>query len=178
MAQSLAPFVARVVLCLAFLPLGWSALAGSSRFDPEATQILTQSLGISLDVAEDGSSAGSTYLELALVLHERHIGPEVPLARVIAGTQLVGGVLILIGFLSRVVSVAFLLILGVLYLPNDITPEALRTMAQFADADRLLTLVHLSAAALCLLVVAQGPGYLSLDTLIFGTRDDDPLEID
>ncbi len=177
-AQSLAPFVARVVLCLAFMPLGWSALSGSSRFDEAQTATLRDTLDVSLDVSEDGTSAGDSYLELALLLHDRHIGQEVIAARVIAGVQLVGGILILTGFLSRLVSLAFLVVLGILYLPYDVSPEALRTMAQFADADRLINLLHLSAAALCLLIVAQGPGFLSLDTLVFGLRDEDPLSDD
>lgn len=173
LAQSLAPFVARVVLCLSFLPPGWAALAGSSQYTPEQTVTLTESLQVDLDVSEDGTSTGESYLLIALRLHERHLPPEVVLARAIAGLQMVGGVLILIGFLSRIVSLAFLAMLAILYLPTDISPEALQTMAQIADADRLEALAHLSAAALCLLIVAQGPGFLSADAVLFGNQGGD-----
>lgn len=180
LAQSLAPFIARIVLCLSFFPLGWAALAGSSQFSSADTAILRDQLHVDTDVSEDGTSTGESYLELALLLRERHIGQEVVAARLIAGIQLVGGALILLGFLSRLVSLAFLVMLGVLYLPTDISPEALRTMAQFADTARLGAIAHLSAAALCLLVLAQGPGFLSADAVLFGGRhggrdDDDAL---
>ncbi|MDA1007889.1 MAG: DoxX family protein [Planctomycetota bacterium] len=172
-AQSIGPFLARVVLCIMFVPIGWNALAGARTFTFDECCVLQQDLDLKLDLSEDGTGQAHSYYSIALILHSRGVPQAVPVARVIAATEFIGGALIFFGFLSRVTAFAFLIVLGMLYLPTDVSPEALRILSEATAPERLLALVHLSGAVLSLGILARGPGLISADAIVFGVGEDE-----
>ena len=92
---------------------------------------------------------------------------------VIAGTtECVGGLLLLVGLASRLISIPLTILLIVAYLTAD--SDALHAI--FSDPDKFLGATEFQFLFATLIVLVFGPGFFSLDTLlgkIFSTPTSD-----
>lgn len=83
---------------------------------------------------------------------------------ILAGsTECVGGLLLLVGLCSRLISVPLMFTMLVAYLTAD--REAF--FAFFSDTDKFVSATPFQFLLTCLIVFAFGPGVISLDALIF-----------
>jgi putative oxidoreductase len=83
---------------------------------------------------------------------------------ILAGsTECVGGLLLLLGLGSRLVSVPLIFTMVVAYLTAD--REALNAI--FSDTDKFTSAAPFLFLLTCLIVLAFGPGKLSVDALAF-----------
>jgi len=83
-------------------------------------------------------------------------------AALVGTTECVGGLLLLVGLASRLVSIPLIILLSVAYLTAD--NEALRSI--FSDPDKFLSATPFQFLFAVLLVLIFGPGAFSLDYLI------------
>ncbi len=91
----------------------------------------------------------------------------------IAGcTECFGGLLLLLGLASRLVSIPLIILLTVAYLTADI--DAVRAI--FSDPDKFLSAAEFQFLFAALIVFVFGPGIFSLDALIgrYFRRNGDP----
>lgn len=77
-------------------------------------------------------------------------------------TECIGGLLLLIGLCSRLISIPLLILLSVAYLTADL--DAVKMI--FSDPDRFLTAAEFQFLFAIVLVFAFGPGKFSIDWLI------------
>jgi len=83
-------------------------------------------------------------------------------AIVVSATECVGGVLVLLGLLSRVISIPLMISLTVAYLTADID----KVQAIFSDPDKFLAADEFLFLFTVVLVFVFGPGKFSCDWLI------------
>lgn len=83
-------------------------------------------------------------------------------AIVVSATECVGGVLILLGLLSRVISIPLMISLTVAYLTADID----KVQAIFGDPDKFLAADEFLFLFTVVLVFVFGPGKFSIDWVI------------
>ena len=85
------------------------------------------------------------------------------LQAIVCGTiECLGGLLILVGLLSRLISIPMLLILTVAYLTADID----RAKAIFSDPDKFVTADEFLFLFAVVLIFVFGPGKISIDWMI------------
>jgi putative oxidoreductase len=78
------------------------------------------------------------------------------------GTECLGGLLLLVGFASRLVCLPLIFTLTIAYLTAD--SEALKSI--FKDPDKFVTAAPFLFLEACLIVLAFGPGKFSVDWLL------------
>jgi putative oxidoreductase len=79
-----------------------------------------------------------------------------------AGTECLGGLLLIVGLASRVVSVPLMFVMMVAYATAD--KEALQAI--FSDPDKFLAATPFLFLLACVIIFVSGPGKLSLDALL------------
>lgn len=91
---------------------------------------------------------------------------DIPLPKlnaIIAGTtECVGGLLLLVGLASRIISVPLTFVMLIAYVTAD--SEALKSI--FSDPDKFLTAAPFQFLFACVIIFAFGPGTFSLDKLL------------
>ncbi len=80
-------------------------------------------------------------------------------------TELVGGILLMLGLFSRLISVPLLFNFCVAYLTAS--PESIRELLHFRKPDDFINDSAFPFLVTSLLILAFGPGKISLDALIF-----------
>ncbi|MFM7051915.1 MAG: DoxX family protein [Planctomycetota bacterium] len=191
-ATNFVPLLARILLFLAFVPIGWHHAMQHSVFTGEAATRL-QELGVQptlsasttqagLQVAADGGALLETRALHALTLtfdSLRLPRPDI-WAWSVTAIELVGGVLLLIGLFSRVWSAG--MVLWGLVLFGLTSWAAVRGTWFFTtpEPDLSRALSQLALVVLALGITLTGPGKLSLDGQIFrgagGGGGDDEAE--
>lgn len=83
-------------------------------------------------------------------------------AALVGTTECVGGLLLLIGLASRLISIPLLVLLSVAYLTAD--NEALRSI--FSDPDKFLSATPFQFLFAVLIIFIFGPGAISIDHLL------------
>ena len=79
-----------------------------------------------------------------------------------AGTECLGGLLLIVGLASRVVSVPLMFVMMIAYATAD--KEALQVI--FSDPDKFLSATPILFLLACVIIFVSGPGKLSLDALL------------
>lgn len=79
-----------------------------------------------------------------------------------AGTECLGGLLLIVGLASRVVSVPLMFVMMVAYATAD--KEALQAI--FSEPDKFLSATPFLFLLACVIIFVSGPGKLSLDALL------------
>jgi putative oxidoreductase len=185
LAANIVPVLARLLLCLAFLPAGWHHVMDYTEFQGAEAERL-RVLGVNATVTRASSETLVTYgshgepvessggVLPARSLHELTLSfdargmPRPQIAAWIVGViELVGGGLILVGLLSRVWGVGIAL--------WSIALFGLSGGVQLSWGDMWATSVPLRAslfglitiATLSLFIACTGPGAYSFDALIF-----------
>jgi putative oxidoreductase len=79
-----------------------------------------------------------------------------------AGTECLGGLLLIVGLASRVVSVPLMFVMMIAYATAD--KEALQAI--FSDPDKFLSATPFLFLLACVIIFVSGPGKLSLDALL------------
>jgi putative oxidoreductase len=77
-------------------------------------------------------------------------------------TELFGGLLLVVGLASRLISIPFMILLTVAYLTADMD----RVLVIFSDPDKFVTADEFLFLLAVVLIFAFGPGAFSLDALI------------
>lgn len=105
-----------------------------------------------------------------LMNHEKFVGffheLQIPFpgfnAYLVGCTECIGGLLLLAGLCSRLVSLPLIFLLTIAY----VTAEADSLKHIFSDPDKFVTAAPFLFLVTCLMVLAFGPGKISLDALI------------
>ena len=187
-ARHFVPLLARIVLCLVFIPTGWGMVMTEKEFSGSDVTVLRE-LGV-LEAPKDDAKPNTeadtarTVNVLAIALDTHKAPQPLIIAWVIALVALIGGGLILIGLFTRLWALGLAAIMGAAF--------ALESVPAICAAHSVFTLsiatLTTAAASLGLGVLAigllfTGAGILSLDTAIFSHRhhsrhDPDEDEVD
>ncbi len=184
-AISLMPLLARVLLALALAPSGYRDAFDDRVFSPQEVATLV-SLG--LDLHLEGVPPGATvdpesldpqrmeqWLGKALELHELHVQHPIEVARWESVTRLVGGTLLLIGFLSRLWAAVLLIDFGAQFALGPAKDMAKGLFYGLEPAQYSEGFLSLALCVLALNVLLVGSGALSIDRAVFGgtSRNED-----
>jgi uncharacterized membrane protein YphA (DoxX/SURF4 family) len=163
------PFLFRIVLCVVFVPVGWSWIMGEETYGVsdipalEALEVLPQA-----DEAAARTDLTQRRLYREAIIFAGHDLPEpVLLAWGTALLSLVGGGLLLLGLFTRLWGLGLAAFMGLLLATRSF--DALASTAVF-DANPVLLLGtggELALGMLGLSLLITGGGYLSLDHAIF-----------
>ena len=187
-ALHLAPLLARIVLCAAFVPIGWQKIMTMETYTgPEAATI--RSLrgmppaddASTTDAAEagDGGQTATTDPDsiearrvygLAMMLSAEKVPYPVASAWLAAITELVGGGLLLVGLLSRIWALGLAVTMGMAFALTSCPVLATTGPFDLALPDYLRTVSQLALGTLALMVLLTGPGAIAIDHGIFGRR--------
>ena len=96
------------------------------------------------------------------------------MARLAAFTELVGGVLILVGLFSRLWGLGLACVMGVAFYLTSLPAIAKSGPLSLADQEIASMNLQLSLFVLAFGILLTGPGPLSLDRLLFGRREPVP----
>ena len=190
-ALHLAPLLARIVLCAAFVPIGWQKIMTMETYTgSEATTIrslrgmpsgedasTTDAAGTS--EAGDGGQTVATDPDsiearrvygLAMMLSAKDVPYPVAAAWLAAITELVGGGLLLVGLLSRIWALGLAVTMGMAFALTSCTVIAATGPFDLALPDYLRAVSQLALGTLALMVLLTGPGAIAIDHGIFGRR--------
>ena len=174
-SRHIVPLLARVVLCLVFVPIGWGMVMAEEEFS--GTELTTlQELNVLENTTQEADSSSETNQarrvnHIAIALHAHGVPNPVLLAWVIVLVALIGGGLILIGLFTRLWALGLAGIMA--------TVIGLESVPAICAAQSVFTLdtgiLSTAAASLALGVLAiglllTGAGVLSLDAAIFSHK--------
>ena len=163
--------LARIILCLAFVPAGMRQLQAIEFSGPEATQVAELTGAATTPNAEGivTVSARRLYAQ-AIEFYQANWPSPVVFAWIAAVLQLAGGGFLLVGFLSRLWSFGLLVLLGITLSFILVPALCAGPAAVFWDMDHAApkTVSHLALLGLAVLVTLSGPGVCSLDRLLGG----------
>ena len=184
LAANIVPVLARILLCLAFLPAGWHHAMDYTEFQgaeaerlralgvttsvmrPQTETLVTYgSHGVPIETAGGVLPARSLH-ELTLTFDARGMPRPTIAAWIVAVIELVGGGLILVGLLSRVWGIGIALWAIALYGLSGISISWGDMWATSVPA-RASLFGLITIATLSLFVAFSGPGAYSFDALIF-----------
>ena len=177
-ASHFVPILARILLCLVFVPSGWGYIMDESTFSGQQIQSLVELEVIELDSSTDGQTpetanppqevkARSLY-NLAMILEEHKIPQPVLTAWAVAIIELIGGGLLLLGLFSRIFAFALAVIMGFGFALTSL-PEIQAIGGPFGLPKPLLlqASAQLALGTLGLGLLFSGAGGLSIDSAIF-----------
>ena len=168
-AAHFVPILARVLLCVIFIPAGWGKIMGERTYSAPEISVLEE-LG-AVTKAEKDAEAELKMRPLyqdAITIKSHDLPYPVITAWLIALVELVGAGLLLIGLFTRIMALAFAVIMGFGF--------ALLSWPAIEAAGDLFNLppplFHQAAAQLALGVIAlglvfSGAGAVSVDAAIF-----------
>jgi len=93
-----------------------------------------------------------------------HIPFPMANAYLVGCTEMIGGALLTIGLASRLTAIPLIITLVVAYLTTE--QEALQKLITFKDVDPFLTATPFLFFFACLIILAFGPGKVSIDYLL------------
>lgn len=184
-SQHLVPLLARVALCLVFVPIGWNKImtvetytgdkAAAVRSLVEGDAASTSTAPGNEATAEESTatppepiSARGVY-GLAVMLQSEGVPRPLVSAWIASVVEFAGGVFLLLGFLSRIWAVGLAFAMGVAFALTswpiliEVGPFGL-DLAQFNR-----TAAQLGLGTLALGVMLSGPGAVAIDHGIFGS---------
>ena len=180
----LVPLLARLALCLVFVPIGWNKIMTVETYTGDqaaAVRSLIEGPGETAppsDSAEASATKAAASSEpitargvygLAAMLQSEGVPRPLMNAWIAAVVELVGGVFLLVGLLSRIWALGLAFAMGVAFALTswptlaEVGPFAL-DLAQFNR-----TAAQLGLGTLALGVVLSGPGAIAIDHGIFGS---------
>lgn len=184
-ALHFAPLLARLVLCAAFIPIGWQKImtvetyTGPGVATIRAMQADPLSTPDVPDLAQASPSTESVEVrrvyELAVMLAEHRIPAPAIAAWVVAITELVGGGLLLVGLLSRIWAFGLATAMGLAFTITSWPIIAASSpwelgVFELDLPDYLRATSQLGLGTLALIVLLTGPGAIAIDHAIFSRR--------
>ena len=203
-ALHLAPLLARIVLCAAFVPAGWQKIMSMETFTgPDATTIRsmcefpgnpsptetveTEKTTESTETVASTETPTSTetgtsepvearrVYGLAAMLSQKDVPYPLAAAWITAITELVGGGLLLVGLFSRVWALGLAVTMGVAFSFTSCPALAAAGPFDLALPDYLKAVAQLALGVLAFTVFLTGPGAVALDRAIFRRRRPRPV---
>lgn len=177
-ASHFVPILARILLCLVFVPTGWGYIMDESTFSGPQIQSLMDLGVIELDSSADGPAPGTadppreikarSLYSVAMTLQEHKFPQPVITAWAIAITQLIGGGLLLLGLFTRISAFGLAVIMGFAFALISL-PEIQVIGGPFGLPKPLLlqASAQLALGTLALGLLFSGAGVLSIDSAIF-----------
>jgi uncharacterized membrane protein YphA (DoxX/SURF4 family) len=177
-ASHFVPILARILLCLVFVPTGWGYIMDESTFSGPQIQSLVELGVIELDSSADGQTPGTanppqevkarSLYNLAITLDEHKIPQPIVTAWAIAIIELIGGGLLLLGLFTRIFAFAVAVIMGFGFALISL-PEIQVIGGPFGLPYPLLlqASAQLALGTLGLGLLFSGAGGLSIDSAIF-----------
>ena len=196
-ATTIVPTLARLVLAVAFIPPGYNKLFTSAEFTPEQAAILqhygvsVRMVGVSpnpdtstdfapqsdtdrapLDIVPQADAVYSASAMHGVTLRCHDAGWPFPtyLAALAALTELLGGVLLLAGFLSRIWGLGLAVAMSVAFYLYTVRTLGVLQENLFAFANQIndfnALVAQLGLFALAIGILLTGPGPLSVDRLL------------
>lgn len=183
-ALHLVPLLARIVLCAAFVPIGWQKIMTMETYTgPEAAaiQALRGTPPADATVDDDGGApADAASIEarrvygLAAMLASHDVPYPVASAWLAAIVELVGGGLLLVGLLSRIWAIGLAAAMGTAFALTSCDVICSAGPFVLPLPDYLRAASQLALGTLALTVLLSGPGAVSIDHGIFGRRTNTP----
>ena len=189
-ALHLAPLLARIVLCAAFVPAGWQKIMSMETFTgPDATTIRSMCdfpgnppTTETSETPETTKAAATEPVEarrvygLAAMLSQKDVPYPLAAAWIAALTELVGGGLLLVGLFSRVWALGLAVTMGVAFSFTSCPALAAAGPFDLALLDYLKAAAQLALGVLALTVFLTGPGAVALDRAVFRRRSPRPVQ--
>ncbi|MCP4837355.1 MAG: DoxX family membrane protein [Phycisphaera sp.] len=195
----LVPLLARIALCIVFVPIGWNKIMTIETFTGEqaaAVRSLVEGNAPKDSVSENGAtdaasgeatpSSSSTTSKptsagaedsisargvygLAVMLEKKNVPSPVIAAWVAAAVELVGGTLLLVGLLSRIWALGLAFAMGVAFALTS-WPVLLEVGPFGLDLAAFnKAAAQIGLGTLAIGVLLGGPGAIAIDHGIFGT---------
>ncbi|MCH2161887.1 MAG: DoxX family membrane protein [Phycisphaerales bacterium] len=173
-AAHFVPLLARIALCVIFIPAGWGKIMGEQAFSGSEISTLKE-LGVLISTdsesatTEEASEVKTRALYRdAMVIKEHDLPYPVVGAWLIALTQLLGGGLVLIGLFTRIMAFGFAVIMGFAFAIVSI--PAIDTAGGIFDLPPPVfyqAAAQIGLAVLAAGLVFSGAGWASIDAAIF-----------
>ena len=169
-AAHFVPILARIALCVIFIPAGWGKIMGERTYSAPEITILEDMGAISAHDADDKPAEIKMrpLYQDAITIKSNDLPYPVITAWLVALIELVGAGLVLIGLFTRIMALGFAVIMGF-----GFALISLPAIQAGADLFNLPPpLFHQAAAQLAIGVIAlglvfSGAGALSVDAAIF-----------
>ena len=169
-AAHFVPILARIALCVIFIPAGWGKIMGERTFSGPEISVL-QEIGAASKTEADAQPAEIKMRPLyedAILIKEHDLPYPVIGAWLVALTELLGGGLVLIGLFTRIMSMGFATIMGFGFaLVSLPAMESSGGVFNLAEPIFYQAAAQIAIAALALGLLFSGAGSLSVDAAIF-----------
>ena len=167
------PLLARIALCVIFIPAGWGKIMGEQAFSGPDLSTLKE-LGVFVSPESDEPLDEETEIKTrtlyrdAIIIKEHDLPYPVVGAWLVALTELLGAGLLLIGLFTRIMAFGFAVIMGFAFAVISI--PAIQNAGGVFDLPPPVFYQAASQIAIAILATGllfSGAGWFSIDTAIF-----------